>query len=123
MKGVSRASGSPTKFLQSMVNGIIAHVHWAIEPRRETLCHSHSVESQRRIKAPPRKVRVNRGKIVVSNVERMSGFQRRRLFPYSVPCNGTLDLSDEDPICPASKRGTHPFVINSCPNAGRHCWI
>src|SRR6266487_2863724 len=93
---------------------IIADVHWPIEVVRETLCHSHPIESERGVKSSPKKIRIDPSETIVHDVERMFHFECRCLLPRGVTSNSVINFGDENPIRPAAKRGAHPFVINFC---------
>src|ERR1700680_4525031 len=118
-----RATNLPTEFLQRTMNWIIADVHRPVEVLRETLRHSHSLESERGVKSSAKKIRMDPCKAVVRDVERMFRFECRRLFPHGVTCNSVINFGDENPIRPASKGGAHPLVINLCPRPRRQFGI
>src|SRR6266436_2973403 len=97
------------------MNWIIADVRRPVEVLRATLSYSHSLESKRRIKSLPKKIRMNPCEIAMGNVEGMFNFEFRCFFPHGITCNSAINLGDKNPIRPTSKGGTHPLIINFCP--------
>src|SRR6266480_7321052 len=97
---------------------ITADVRCPVEVLRETLCHSHRIDSERRIKSAPKKIRMDPCEVAVRDVEGVFLFESRCLFPHGVTSNSIINLGDENPIRPASKGGEHPLVINLCPRPG-----
>ncbi len=97
------------------MNWIIADVHRPVDVLRETLCHSHSLESERGVKSSAKEIGMDPCEVVVRDVEGMFHFECRCLFPHSVTCNSVINLGDKNPIRPAAKGGAHPLVINFCP--------
>src|SRR6185437_5159606 len=105
------------------MNWIVADMRRAVEVIRVFLRDSHAFESERGVEAVPEKFRVYAGESATRNVEGMSYFQCRRLFPHRVAGNLVVNLSDENPICCAVKRGAHPLLIDLCARACGHSGI
>src|SRR5207237_8487901 len=96
LQRVSGAGNSPTKFLESMLDRIIAHVHRAEDTLRKIARDAHTIKCKSGIQTAAREFRMNCGEIVVSSIERMFRFALRRLFPNAITRDLTPDLCHEN---------------------------
>ena len=76
-----------------------------------TVARLHSFEGERGIQASPEKFRLDPCESATRNVEGVFYFQCRRLFPHRITSDLVLNLSDQNPICRAAKRGANPLLI------------
>ncbi len=120
---MSDAGNSPTQFLQSVLDWIIADVYRPNEMLREITRDAHAIERESRIQTTAGKFGMNCRQIVMGNTERILLLSFRSLFPDAITCDFAIDLGDENPIRPAVKRRANPFGINFRRRAQRHLWI
>src|ERR1043166_1629329 len=102
------------------MNWIVADMRRAVEVIRVFLRDSHAFESERGVEAVPEKFRVYACESAMRNVKGVFYFQCRRFFPHRVAGNPVVNLSDENPIGCALKRGAYPLPIDLCARARWH---
>ena len=71
---------------------IIAGVGRLVEVLRVIACYSHRVEFERAVEALIKKSRVNSTESAMRSIQRMLQLQTRRVLPYGVACNSTINL-------------------------------